>query len=301
MLISPAQAPAQLPPPMGTLDTMDRLTVLLLATCVVLMGCGGETAETVASPNETAPSSQDAGPPASAPPATPAPNQDDQPSTNCTTSDGTEVNIDTVDGETLAATWYQVNEKPQGTAVLLHMIPPGNTRANYPSEFIDALNQRCLNVLNVDRRGAGGSSGDPVAAYTGPNGVHDAEAAVAFASSRDSEFSGERLVLVGASNGSTTVLDYVAQGNTVAAVALLSPGTYTENQQRVLGSGLESVPTLFAFPDSEADWSLAFESSGGENWVWRQYDGGRHGTGLFASHPESITETADFLAGVLAK
>ena len=75
-------------------------------------------------------------------------------------------------------------------------------------------------------------------------------------------FAKEKLVVVGASNGTTSALDYalLAQRNPaaatppVAALVFLSAGPYTE-KQNAFGTAaalFKTMPILFMFPDSRS-------------------------------------------------
>jgi hypothetical protein len=66
------------------------------------------------------------------------------------------VSFITDDGVKLEADDYPTGEGLGASVVLLHMIPPANDRKNYPQTFIDALVEKKIRVLNVDRRGRGG-------------------------------------------------------------------------------------------------------------------------------------------------
>ncbi|MCH8799867.1 MAG: hypothetical protein IH963_03060, partial [Chloroflexi bacterium] len=92
--------------------------------------------------------------------------------------------------------------------VLIHMIPPSNDRSNYPSEFITRLVDRGINVLNIDRRGANGPDSLAMTAYTGPDGKFDVIAAVGFLLKHQCAIPSDKIAIVGASNGTTTAMDY---------------------------------------------------------------------------------------------
>lgn len=217
----------------------------------------------------------------------------------CEAVEPTVVTLTTDDGVALEADYYAAGGPDGAAAVLLHMIPPGNTRQNYPRAFIDTLTRGCMTVLNVDRRGAGGSDGVAMEAYTGPNGVLDAKAAVAYLLGQSVDAG--RVAIVGASNGTTTLLDYVALAGTdgavtpPAAAVLLSGGGYTENQTAVAVSGLDAIPTLFAYPVAEAAWNDTQGAMAHDLWSFREYDPGSHGTRLFDSAPPSVDHVAAFL------
>ncbi|MEM9865011.1 MAG: alpha/beta fold hydrolase [Myxococcota bacterium] len=201
------------------------------------------------------------------------------------------VRFETSDGVELEADRYEPSTPSGLGVVLLHMIPPSNDRSNYPAAFIDALSERCALVLNVDRRGAGGSAGSARDAYTGDSGVLDAVAAVAHLRERGAE----RIAIVGASNGTTTLLDYVASDapDPVAAV-FLSGGTYTENQHPL--SSLGAVPALFLYPPGEASWNER-DGNGRDTRTFESVSPGAHGTRLFTSNPETVERVATFVTG----
>ena len=76
------------------------------------------------------------------------------------------VSFDTSDGVTLQADLHVVAAGSPLVA-LFHMIPPANDRSNYSSAVVDAFLAQGISVLNVDRRGAGGSGGTAQDAYLG--------------------------------------------------------------------------------------------------------------------------------------
>ena len=211
------------------------------------------------------------------------------------------VTFATADGVSLEADFVPSGQDSGRAAVLLHMIPPSNDRTNYPNEFINALAGAGYTVLNVDRRGAGGSGGDPTAAYEGPDGKEDALAAVAWLAQSDCAIEASEVVLFGASNGTTTALDYtIASKTPPRALVFLSPGGYTENQNTVSEHRdvLSSVPLFVGYPDSESAWPESVRDVGGKNWVLRQYDGGSHGSRLFTSSPSVSDDILGFLSAL---
>jgi dienelactone hydrolase len=186
------------------------------------------------------------------------------------------------------------------------MIPPQHDRTNYPVAFRELLVAQGFTVLNVDRRGAGGSGGNATDAYKGPNGKLDAAAAVAFLSTLPCPPDPARLALVGASNGTTTAVDYTLHAAADADAALpaglvfLTGGGYTENQN-VLSDHLdvlESLSILFVYPANEADWSASYVGTS-ESWTHSEYAESGHGTHLFGSAPASMDEVASWLAALL--
>ncbi len=223
---------------------------------------------------------------------------------SCRVVDGEVVHFDTSDGVTLEADLYAEGTPAGPTAILLHMIPPSNDRSNYGSDFIGALQLRGFNVLNVDRRGAGGSGGEAVDAYSGAQGVLDAVAAVAFMGAHPCAPDPSSLVIVGASNGTTTALDYATTASVSdtadpAALVFLTGGMYTENQNNVDTGVIRDLPLLFVFSTAERAWSAAFEPGAAATWAFIEYADGAHGTGVFDAVPESVDDVADWMQDIV--
>lgn len=216
------------------------------------------------------------------------------------------VSFTTEDGVLLEADLHTTGMEDSPAVVLLHMIPPGNDRANYPLAFRELLHGAGFAVLNVDRRGAGGSEGVASEAYDGPKGKLDAAAAVAALAALPCPPDLSRLALVGASNGTTTALDYTVHASgevetpTPSALVFLTGGGYTENQHG-LSDVLEIVaatPILFVFPSDESAWSQGYEGTS-ESWTHMEYEASGHGTHLFGSAPESMTDVVQWLSAAL--
>ncbi|MFT7581729.1 MAG: pimeloyl-ACP methyl ester carboxylesterase [Myxococcota bacterium] len=214
----------------------------------------------------------------------------------------------TSDGVTLEGDYTPAALPSAPAVVLLHMIPPSNTRANYPPAFRQMLADKGFHVLNVDRRGAGGSGGTARDAYTGSKGKLDAQAAMDFLAAAFCPPDPANVALVGASNGTTTVIDYTvdAASNDAyplpAALVLLTGGGYTENQNAIDDNRgvLETLPVRFVFSTAERLWSAAFDGDDApEVWVFDEYPGGAHGTGMFNTKPESMGAVVDFIDGSL--
>jgi pimeloyl-ACP methyl ester carboxylesterase len=214
------------------------------------------------------------------------------------------VQIATQDGVTLAADFASTGEQGAALAILLHMRPPNNDRSNFPPAFIQALNDTGFHVLNVDRRGAGGSDGVAEEAYTGVGGQLDVTAAVDFATTHPCAPNMDRLVLIGASNGTTAALDYTVTAAAAskpkpAAMVFLTGGGYTENQHNIAGQtdSLNTLPLLFVFSTAERDWSTAFDTvTAPTSWLFMEYLNGDHGTRLFDVEPNSIQTIVDWVA-----
>lgn len=223
----------------------------------------------------------------------------------CEAAGPTVVAFTTSDGVRLEGDLYTTGRAGGPGVVLLHMIPPANDRTNYPAEFIQALVAQGLTVLNVDRRGAGGSEGSPREAYLGPSGQLDARAAHGFLRDHPCAVDPARVAFVGASNGTTTALDYtVATAGEAArprALVFLTGGMYTENQNRIADHRalLDPMPILFVYSTAERAWSAGLMPGAPAAWAFREYDPGDHGTRMFAVQPAAVDAVAEFLATAL--
>ncbi len=208
------------------------------------------------------------------------------------------VSLTTRDGVALEADWYDVGVDGGPAFVLLHMIPPGNDRSNWPVAFVDRLAGQGWSVLVLDRRGAGASDGVAEEAYEGPNGKLDVEAAALYLQDQGA---GD-LAIIGGSNGTTSLLDYAAwaAGEGLpqpVAVGLMTGGSYTENQNPM--SALPAVPAVFTYSTAERDWSEAQRPLDPGSWSFLEYDGGDHGTRMFDAKPKVKGDLVDFFASVL--
>lgn len=212
------------------------------------------------------------------------------------------VSFETQDGVVLKADLQPAASPDRGAVVLFHMIPPTFDRKSWPKRVRDAIRELDLTVLNVDRRGAGASEGNPEDAYFGIGGRRDAEAAVAFLLSGAGTCGVDRgrVALVGASNGTTSTLDYAAGHKEdlpdVERIAWLSPGTYTEAQFRVDDHRdlLEATPMLWLFPTNEP-FSLDFQDGAPAEWTFVER-GTAHGTDMFDGDTLEDDTVADLLA-----
>lgn len=207
------------------------------------------------------------------------------------------VTLSTRDGETLEAD-YVPAEGPAPAVVLLHMVPPANDRTNWPPSFLAHLADAGYAVLAVDRRGAGGSTGDPVDAYEGPAGKYDVEAC---ALRLDADGYGP-IAVFGASNGTTSMIDYAVWAGAEglpepAALGFLTGGTYTENQTAM--TQVPPVPAVFTTSTAEAAWTDAQRALDPGSWVFHEYPDGAHGTLMFDAAPEVDGDLLGFLVDVL--
>jgi len=230
--------------------------------------------------------------------STPTPNDVAQ-SKTCTATSAL-VRLSTSDGVELSADFDVPSAPPRGAVVLLHMIPPSNDRSNYPLAFREALLENDLIVLNVDRRGAGESTGVALEAYEGSKGVLDAEAAAAYLIDSGC-VDANAIAFVGASNGTTTVFDYVVKSAVAPkAIVFLSAGSYTENQNSMAQHRSKlSMPTLIMWDAAESgvdQWAQAQRGDAPDSWTFDERSPGGHGTNMFQSAPQSLQSVSDFIS-----
>ncbi|MCA9568053.1 MAG: alpha/beta hydrolase, partial [Myxococcales bacterium] len=170
-----------------------------------------------------------------APPAVPTPAP--------VATDAERIELTTRDGVALVADAWR-GEAGAPAVLLLHMTPTGGwNRTDWPTSFVDGLRAEGWWVVALDRRGAGESGGEARDAFEGEGGRYDVESAVTFLTS---EGAGD-LAILGASNGSTSALDYALWAGSEGlrepvALGFLTGGTYTENQNTLEGL---SVPVVF--------------------------------------------------------
>jgi hypothetical protein len=216
------------------------------------------------------------------------------------------VQLTTDDGLTLEADLWSPAACNGAGVVLLHMTPSGgNDRTNYPDAFIEKLVARDLTVLNVDRRGVGTDDASlKQSAYLGPNGVLDAKAAYDFLLAQPCTIDPARVVMVGASNGTTTALDFAifAESDAVTEIpsglVFLTGGSYTENQFAIADHRalLDRIPILFVYAQNEAGWSEQQRSAAApEIWTFLSYSAGDHGTRMFTAQPDSMEVVAAWI------
>lgn len=193
-----------------------------------------------------------------------------------------------------------------GGAVLLHMSPSGdNDRSNFPPEFISALQGAGLQILNLNRRGVGGSAELARSAYEGPDGKWDAEAGVTYLLEQGVQQ--ERVFLIGASNGSTSALDYAifASAETAlplpAAMVFLSGGGYTENNNTIEDHRalLQEIPLLFLFSPTERGWNDRFTTNAPNSWSFVELERSAHGTRMLEELPTTTSSITRFLQEAL--
>jgi pimeloyl-ACP methyl ester carboxylesterase len=209
------------------------------------------------------------------------------------------VQLRTTDGVALEGDLYGQPDPVDGPGFcLLHMIPPGNDRTGWPLSFIEALRAQGWGVLAIDRRGAGASDGDPKEAYTGPNGVFDVEACIGALTDRGYG----PIAVIGASNGTTSMIDYAVWaeregGVSLAAMGFMTGGSYTEGQTAM--EAVPAVPAVFTYSTAERGWSVDQQGLHDDVWVFEEYPQGDHGTRMFEARPEVTNDLVAFFASVL--
>jgi pimeloyl-ACP methyl ester carboxylesterase len=206
-----------------------------------------------------------------------APAQDSDPGTPWVAPAGGVISLTTRDKIRLEADYLPADRAGAPAVVLLHMIPPSNNRTGWPSSFRDALHAEGWSVLSLDRRGAGGSEGVAEDAYLGEKGRWDVEAA---ALRLQADGFGP-LAVIGASNGTTSMLDYAvwAPGEGLPSpvgLAWLSPGPYTEAQTSL--DALPPTPSAFLYPPGERAWPESKQALNPGSWTFKSYADGAHGT-----------------------
>jgi pimeloyl-ACP methyl ester carboxylesterase len=217
-------------------------------------------------------------------------------------ADETVVQLSTGDGLTLVADYTPPPTEDAGLAVFFHMTPvSGFNRADWPASVRSAFAALGLGVLVVDRRGAGDSEGEAEEAFVGDGGRLDVEAAVRAAlASTACTIDPDRIALIGASNGTTSVFDYaVAHADDLpdpARLAFLSPGTYTENQHDLTDGWDRDVPLLWLFPSNEP-FSLDFVDGAPGDWEFQER-GFAHGTRMFDGGDLEADTVADLVRAV---
>jgi pimeloyl-ACP methyl ester carboxylesterase len=206
------------------------------------------------------------------------------------------VSFETSDGVTLAADWRPAAHGDRPAVLLLHMIPPTYDRSSWPQAFVDTLAAHDWSVLVLDRRGAGDSGGTARDAYEGPGGRLDVEAAVAFLAAEGAT----SLAIVGASNGTTSLTDFVvgtgdAAPLVPAALVYMTGGDYTENQHDLADVAAVGTPAAFTFSTAERAWSVAQQDLDPGGWRFFEYAEGDHGTRMFAAAPAVAADIDGFL------
>jgi len=214
--------------------------------------------------------------------------------------DGGAVALTTRDGIDLVGDYYPAEAAGSPGVILLHMIPPVWDRTTWPADFISALSDAGYSVLAIDRRGAGDSGGNAEDAYEGEWGRYDVESAAMLL---DGDGYGD-LAVIGASNGTTSAIDYAVwaggEGLPVpAVVGLMTGGNYTEAQTDMADYAALAIPTVLTFSTAERAWSASQESLDPGTWTFFEYENGDHGTKMFEAAPEVSADLLGYLGGHL--
>ncbi len=201
------------------------------------------------------------------------------------------VAVVTADGVPLQVDVYPGGED---VVVLLHMIPPHFDRSSWPAGFIAALRAEGWTVAVPDRRGAGASKGVAEDAYKGPGGREDVAAVVRHVQTRGTV---QKLAIIGASNGTTSMVDYAhwSAANEMPVPVMLgfmTGGPYTENNLPL--AKVAQIPAIYTYSTKERDWSESQRKVATKG-VFHEYPGGDHGTKMFAVKPDV---TRDLLAAL---
>jgi predicted alpha/beta-fold hydrolase len=214
---------------------------------------------------------------------------------NCDSPDPQVVTLTTRDGVALVGDLYAHSGSDHPSVVLLHMIPPNYQRTDWPREFIDGLTSHCWNLIAIDRRGSGDSGGTASEAYTGETGRYDVEAAV----KRLQDAGLGKLGIIGASNGTTSMIDYTSwsagEGLPVPVVhGFMTGGSYTEAQNAM--STVATVPSVFTYSTAEKAWSVDQQGLDPGSWLFEEYADGDHGTKMFDAEPSVSADLEGFFA-----
>jgi pimeloyl-ACP methyl ester carboxylesterase len=210
---------------------------------------------------------------------------------------GEVVTVTTRDSVDIVADYYASSSADRPLAVFVHMDPTGSSnRDNWPGEVLQPLVDADWAVMVLDRRGAGDSGGTAADAFETVAGAYDIEAVVLRV--QDDGFGS--FVLIGASNGTTSVLDYSALSADESWPApdgfvMLSAVGSTTNNHAI--ADMPSVPAWFGFPASEADNNVPWQDANPGDWSFMEYDPGAHGTRMFGDAPDAAGELSAWVIG----
>lgn len=210
-----------------------------------------------------------------------------------------QVSLSASDGVAIAGDYYRRDAK-RGI-VLLHMMPA--TKESW-REFARKLNGRGWDVLAIDLRGHGASSGGPEGYLAFSDQDHqksilDVDAGVVFLESKG--IPREEIAIIGASIGANLALWYASDHPEIRQVVLLSPGLdYRGITTEALARKLQPGQRVF-FATSRDD-----IRSGGNNAQMNQrlyelvpegveknlivYDAAGHGTDMFGKEKPDLAE-----------
>ncbi len=199
--------------------------------------------------------------------------------------EGGVIQLEARDGVMLEADYYPSTTEGATAFVLLHMYAVYYDRTGWPLDFIETLTGHGWAVIVPDRRGAGNSEGDPEESWNGEKGKWDVEACVL----RLQEDGYADLAIVGASNGTTSMIDYAVWAPEEGLpepvlLGYMTGGTYTIANTWM--SNVPAVPSVFTYSTDEAAWSEGQMDLDPGTWAFHEYPGGDHGTLMFSAAPE---------------
>lgn len=202
--------------------------------------------------------------------------------------EGGVVSLTTRDDVRLEADFYPADAAGAPGVVLLHMTPTCCDRTDWPANFLTALSEEGYAVMVLDRRGAGGSGGVAQDAFEGETGRYDVEAAVQHIAADVGS-----VALIGASNGTTSMIDYATWARSEGLpepvmLGFMTGGNYTENQT-AMSTVSASTPAFFTYSTAERDWSVAQEPLNTGSWNFHEYPAGDHGTRMFSAAPQVVS------------
>lgn len=230
-----------------------------------------------------------------------------QPSEAAKAIKSNEVAFTTVDGITIKATF----KKPSGAGpypacLLIHQL--GRDGTTY-SEFQDKLSQAGIASLAIDMRGHGRSTQNGSLDYKSftteqwASATADIDAGLQYLRA-DSSIDPNRICIVGSSIGAN--LAVIAAANhclkinepVISCLVLLSPGVnYHGVAPLARARDLEYIPVyILSGTEDEQSYkgaqSLSQAARGGE---LHSVSGDAHGTDIFASHPDKLTEIINWI------
>lgn len=209
------------------------------------------------------------------------------------------IRLKTKDGVDIAGLWWDA--KGETTALLLHMMPA--TKEGW-KPLAELLHAKGLNVLAIDFRGHGESSGGDYKTFTDVQHrsyVLDAHAAVHFIRERTKDIMPE-MVLAGASIGANVALRVAFEYEWIRNVLMLSPGLSYHGID--IGSDIRTQdPSSYSaspwFVGSKDDGNNVEQIArlrdvyGGKVTI---YETGGHGTDLFQAHPDLLEHALLYLS-----
>jgi dienelactone hydrolase len=213
------------------------------------------------------------------------------------------VSIQTTDGVTLAASFYEAPRLPAPAVILLHM----QTRSRDDWQAVGSrLADAGINALAVDFRGHGGSSMGPPAADGGidwPRLVLDVQAARAYLSARPEQVTKSAIGIAGASVGANAAILSAISEPGIRSLALLSTGLdYNSLRTAAAMQKLGATAALFvaASNDPYALRSMRELSVFGPGLrETRTLDNAGHGTTMLSRDPDLTGALVDWFQRTL--